>query len=303
MLSQGLGMGIGIGLCYVPALSTAAHHLPNRQAIAMGIIASSGSFGGGIFSILLNHLIPQHGFPLAVRSTAFLALGLLIIGNALITVPAPSSIPNSNADSDQPTRSKEPTNLLYIPYLLTLLSGFLGQLGALFPVFYIQLFADSHNMPKGFVFYSITAMNFSIAVGRLLPGYFADRYGAVGSFIVLGSVNAGCAFIMFGANHVGGLIAFCILYGLSFGSASTLFAPVVTAIMPSEADRGKLIGIALGPIAICSLVGTPLGGAIIGRDFDWWKGILWTGVLLWTAVGIQLVARQIHLKKMAVVRY
>jgi len=34
-LSQGFGMGIGVGLCYVPALVTAANHFPGRQAIAM----------------------------------------------------------------------------------------------------------------------------------------------------------------------------------------------------------------------------------------------------------------------------
>lgn len=35
ILAQGVGMGIGVGLCYVPALVTAALHFPGRQAIAM----------------------------------------------------------------------------------------------------------------------------------------------------------------------------------------------------------------------------------------------------------------------------
>lgn len=35
ILAQGLGMGIGVGLCYVPALVTAALHFPGKQAIAM----------------------------------------------------------------------------------------------------------------------------------------------------------------------------------------------------------------------------------------------------------------------------
>ncbi|KAJ3712190.1 major facilitator superfamily domain-containing protein [Lentinula raphanica] len=287
ILAQGVGMGIGVGLCYVPALVTAALHFPGRQAIAMGIVISAGSFGGGIFSIMINQLIPKHGFPSAIRATAYLSLGLLAIGNLLVTVPPR---PPKAVAGDTP--------LLYTPYLLTLFSGFLGQLGGLFPLFYIQLFADSHHMAEGFIFYSVAAMSFSTAFGRVVPSYFADKYGVVGTYIVCAIINAGCAFIMFGASHPAGLIVFCILYGFFFGSATSLFSPVITALMPSEADRGKLVGVAMAPVAISSLIGSPVGGAIIGSGLDWWKGIVWTGVLMGTSAAIQVVARILHRKNL-----
>ena len=37
-LSQGLGMGIGAGLIYVPALAVQGHHWRARRALAMGIV-------------------------------------------------------------------------------------------------------------------------------------------------------------------------------------------------------------------------------------------------------------------------
>ncbi|KAJ4480135.1 MFS general substrate transporter [Lentinula aciculospora] len=285
ILAQGVGMGIGVGLCYVPALVTAALHFPGRQAVAMGIVISAGSFGGGIFSIMINQLIPKHGFPSAIRATAYLSLGLLAVGNLLITVPP-----------RPPKAVAGETPLLYTPYVLTLISGFLGQLGGLFPLFYIQLFADSHHMAEGFIFYSVAAMSFSTAFGRVVPSYFADKYGVVGTYIVCAIINAGCAFIMFGASKPAGLIVFCILYGFFFGSATSLFSPVITALMPSEADRGKVVGVAMAPVAISSLIGSPVGGAIIGSSLDWWKGIVWTGVLMGTSAAIQVVAREIHRK-------
>ncbi|KAJ3862826.1 MFS general substrate transporter [Lentinula novae-zelandiae] len=287
ILAQGVGMGIGVGLCYVPALVTAALHFPGRQAIAMGIVISAGSFGGGIFSIMINQLIPKHGFPSAIRATAYLSLGLLAIGNFLITVPP-----------RPPKAVAGETPLLYTPYLLTLFSGFLGQLGGLFPLFYIQLFADSHHMASGFIFYSVAAMSFSTAFGRVVPSYFADKYGVLGTYIVCAIINAGCAFIMFGASHPAGLIVFCILYGFFFGSSTSLFTPVITALMPTEADRGKVVGAAMAPVAIASLIGSPVGGAIIGSSLDWWKGIVWTGVLMGTSAAIQVFAREIHRKNL-----
>ncbi|THU91179.1 MFS general substrate transporter [Dendrothele bispora CBS 962.96] len=288
-LSQGFGMGIGVGLCYVPALVTAANHFPGRQAIAMGIVISSGSFGGVIFSIMLNQLIPKIGFPWAVRAVAFLSLGLLAIGNAFITVPPPAKkaavVGNTSLSSPS--------------YLLTLASGSLGQLGGLFPLFYIQLFADTHHLASGFVFYSVAIMSFCTALGRVIPSYFADKYGAVGTFIVFEALGAGSIFIMFGANHPAGLVVFCILYGFVFGAMTSLFTPTITALMPSQADRGKLVGVAMAPVAISSLIGSPVAGAIIGSNLDWWKGIVFSGVLLGAAAVIQVVARQVHRKSLS----
>ena len=44
-LSQGLGMGIGAGLLYVPAMAVQAHHWKSRRALAMGIVVT-GNFTG-----------------------------------------------------------------------------------------------------------------------------------------------------------------------------------------------------------------------------------------------------------------
>lgn len=39
-LSHGLGVGLGSGLIFVPALSVQAHHWKKRRALAMGIVLS-----------------------------------------------------------------------------------------------------------------------------------------------------------------------------------------------------------------------------------------------------------------------
>jgi len=39
-LAQGLGMGIGAGLLYVPSVAIQAHHWRTHRSFAMGIVAS-----------------------------------------------------------------------------------------------------------------------------------------------------------------------------------------------------------------------------------------------------------------------
>ncbi|THV00432.1 MFS general substrate transporter [Dendrothele bispora CBS 962.96] len=291
-LSQGFGMGIGVGLCYVPTLVTAANHFPRRHAIAMGIVSSSGPLGGVVFSITLNNLIPSVGFPWAVRAVAFLALGLLAIGNLLITAP---SRPEQAAVIGK-------TSLLHGPYLWTVASGTLLQLGGLFPLFYIQLFASSHNLSRSFIFYSVAIMSFCIALGRVIPTYFAGKYGVVGTLIIFEALQTGIVFIMFGANRPAGLVIFAVLprYGLIFGGVTSLFFPTITALVPSQVDRGKFVGVAMFPAAISSLIGSPVAGAIIGSNLDWWKGIVFSGVILGATTVLQAIARYLHQRTLRV---
>jgi MCP family monocarboxylic acid transporter-like MFS transporter 10 len=50
-LSQGVGMGLGVGFTFVPTLSNLAHHFYDRKALATGIALSGSSTGALIFPI------------------------------------------------------------------------------------------------------------------------------------------------------------------------------------------------------------------------------------------------------------
>lgn len=38
------------------------------------------------------------------------------------------------------------------------------------------------------------------------------------------------------------------------------------------------MGLALVPVGVSSLIGTPISGAILGPDYDWWKGVVFSSV-------------------------
>jgi len=160
---------------------------------------------------MLNQLLhSKTGFPWSVRAAAFLSLGCFVLGHSLIFIPP---IAQNQAENSKPTK-----NIVYLqdlPYMLTLASGFVGQLGTYFPSFYVQLFAENHNVSKTLTFYSLAILNLASCVGRIVPNYFADRWGPVEVFIVCcglsGTLRALSTFVSFSLTLISGFVGFAML--------------------------------------------------------------------------------------------
>jgi hypothetical protein len=104
-LSQGVGMGIGSGLIYLPSMAVQAHHWKVRRSLAMGVVitgqserhypphthsTSGSSFGGIVYPIMLNRFFHGSvGFAWGVRASAFLTFGVLVAANCLMSARLP----------------------------------------------------------------------------------------------------------------------------------------------------------------------------------------------------------------------
>ncbi|KAJ7859117.1 hypothetical protein B0H13DRAFT_1901578 [Mycena leptocephala] len=56
-LAQGVGMGLGAGIVYIPSMATVSYYFQKRRALAMSIVASGSSFGAIIHPIMLNNTL------------------------------------------------------------------------------------------------------------------------------------------------------------------------------------------------------------------------------------------------------
>ncbi|KAF8200272.1 major facilitator superfamily domain-containing protein [Pholiota molesta] len=282
-LAQGLGLGLGYALVYIPTMTIVAHHFKKRKALGMvrlrGVLAAGGPLGSVVFSILLNQLIHHGpGFRWAVRTAGFLIAGCFVIGNALITIPQPSASSRSSTSTD--------ISVIWTdrPFLLTLASGFVAQLGTFFPIFYIQVFASNHGLSKPLTFYSLAIMNVSSIFGRIVPNFFADHFGVLNTFIICVGINGMVGFLM-------------LLYGFFFGSTIALYLPAVAYISPTKTNMGAVMGVGITPVGVASLIGPPITGAILGSNLVWWKGVTFASVVLISASGIEFVARHLHVRR------
>ncbi|KAJ7099927.1 MFS general substrate transporter [Mycena belliarum] len=292
-LAQGLGMGIGIALIFVPTCTLVSQHFKAHKALAMGILSASAPMGGVIFTIMLNQMIHHGpGFRWAVRAAAFLATGCFIAANGLITMLPPP--PPTTAAHPELSLVKSIAN---IPFSLTVFAGGVAQLGTLFPTFYLQTFAQTHNFSSALTFYAPVILNVSTILGRIIPNVFADRWGALEVYIVCVGANGLIGFVMLGSNHTAGLVLFSVFFGFFFGSTISLYLPVVAGLVPREADMGIIMGIAVVPVGIASLIGTPIAGAIIGPQLVWWKGIIFASIVLVVASALLLLAKVLQSRR------
>ncbi|KAF7299451.1 MFS general substrate transporter [Mycena indigotica] len=286
MLSQGIGIGLGAALVYVPTFTVVVPHFKAHRALVMGILSTSTPLATIVFTILFNEMIFHGpGFAWAVRTGAFLCSAGFVLGQLMISFVVPQS---TDLTSQKPEDSTLSHSLRASSYLLTLLAGFSAQLGTLFPTFYLQTFAQAHGFSKALVLYIPVIMNAATIFGRIIPNLAADKWGPVEVYIPCLAANGVVAFGMLGAQNTAGLVCFAIFFGFFFGSSISLYFPVVAALVPKEGQMGRMLGYALLPVGVSSLVGPPIAGKIIGpsTSMHWWKGIIFSAA--------NHAARQLH---------
>jgi MFS family permease len=86
-LTQAIGMGIGQGMLFLPALTIIGHHFKRKRALATGIVVTGASAGGIGFPILLDFLANRVSFTFAIRISAAVVAVLLIVVNMSVSMP------------------------------------------------------------------------------------------------------------------------------------------------------------------------------------------------------------------------
>ncbi|KAI0311458.1 MFS general substrate transporter [Amylostereum chailletii] len=265
-LSQGLGMGIGAGILYVPAVAIQAHHWKRRRALAMGIVATGSSIGGIFLPIMLNQLFAgSTGFAWGVRASAFLVLGLLIIANLLMS---------DRRDISKSSLPKPNIKALFtdVPYMVSIFACVLS------PHFYLQLFAILHGVDPTVAFYMLALMNGLGIPGRIIPNAFVPLLGVYNLLIVSGFVCSALIFALYGISSTAGVVIFAILYGFFSGAFLSLCTPAVASLSRHEGEIGTRVGLAFFLTSVGTLTGNPIDGALLGDTFPWGRALVFSGV-------------------------
>ncbi|KAJ5528345.1 major facilitator superfamily transporter [Penicillium frequentans] len=268
LLSQGVCSAIGVACLYSPGKCDAPRSLAcvstwfsKKRGTAMGIMVTGSSVGGVIFPIMISRMIKSTGYPWAMRTAAFLILGLQII--AIFTVrprikPVPKKMPVG--------RFAAPFTEL--PFAMLLLGIFVLTYGIFIPIDYlaVQGLEEAH-MSEEMSQYLVSIFNGASLFGRLASGYGADRIGRWNMFIIACSLSGIAEFaVWIPAKHSSIAIGFAIMFGFVSGAFIGLSGALPVSVSPLP-EIGYRLGVVFLAISIPALTMAPIGGAIL-QKFD-----------------------------------
>jgi len=126
---------------------------------------------------------------------------------------------------------------------------------------YIDLSATAVGISPEFSSYLVSIANAASVLGRILSGFFADKFGPL---TVTGPLTLLCAIVTYVwpfATTKGSFVAIAVIYGLCSGAYVSLRSlPVV--MMGDMHDAGGRTGTAMTVIALGAIVGPPISGGI-----------------------------------------
>ncbi|TCD69759.1 hypothetical protein EIP91_006295 [Steccherinum ochraceum] len=291
-LAQAVGMGLGLGLTFLPSLSIVSHHFRARRALATGIVVTGASAGGIVFPIMLNHLFsdPRIGFATGVRASGGLIAGMLLLANMMMRT---SCVGLKKASS----LKWETVSVIAKDgaYLISIAGAFFTSLGVFIPF--------DRGIDQTVASYSLTILNAGSTAGRLLPPFLADKLGVYN--ILLPSILSAAAllFAMFGVKSSAGVVTEGLLFGFFSGAYVSLIPPLLAALSPNLNELGLRMGFAFTVVAIAMLTGNPIAGALIGTgrtdggDLLWWRAIVFAGVSSIGGFMFMLISRTLFVRR------
>ena len=278
--------GIGSALLFTPSIAVVGHYFNRRRGNTTGIAAGGGAFGGIVFPLLLQSLIPEVGFAWATRIMGFIMLFFCILANLFIR----SRLPKSRTH-----RSPHPDfRILAQPaFAWTVLGVFLLEWALFIPLTYITSYALEQQYSTAFAYQILPLLNVGSVFGRWLPGFYSDIIGRYNTCLLVTIVTIFSIFAIwlpFGG-RTAGLVVFVLLFGFVSGSNISL-TPVCIGQLCETKDYGRYYATCYTIVSVGCLTGIPIAGAILDAcSGSYWGLILFTGVCYVGALLAFVVAR------------
>ena len=269
-LAYGLGVGLGIGCSYVPAVGAVQRWFVRRRGFASGLAVSGIGVGTLVVPPLASWLIETLGW----RET-YLAFGIFAVvvggGMALMIEDDPRRR-GLAPDGDALRSDAQPSVVAGAPLASALTSRrFIGLYAACFicsfglfvPFVHLIPYALDHGVAQSAAVLLVGAIGVGSTAGRFLLGGLADRLGRPLSFLLM-FVGMGFSFVVwFFSTSLWPLALFALAYGVFYGGFVAL-APAIVIDYFGAHHASSLIGILYTSVAF----GTLLGPSAAGFAFD-----------------------------------
>jgi MFS transporter, OFA family, oxalate/formate antiporter len=246
-LLYGLVAALGMGTAYVPCNTTVVKWFARRRGLAAGVASSGASAGTLVLPPLTQLAVSGLGWRGAYVVCGAAVFVVLVLA-AQVMRRDPESLGLHPDGGPAPAVAGTPTAGL--PLGAAVRTGPFWLLGFAFSATWIPVFIPLvHLVPHArdlghsplAAASAISATGAGAVLGRLTMGAVSDRLGrrrTIAAAMLLQAV----AFVAFSVVHeLGALYATALVFGFSYGTISTLFAPIVSDFFGRE-QAGSLVG-------------------------------------------------------------
>ncbi|KAJ5110218.1 hypothetical protein N7532_002863 [Penicillium argentinense] len=264
-LSQGICMGAGFGLLYIPSIALVSRSFARKRALALGIATSGAPAGGIIYTIMFNQLISNLGFGWTVRVMGFLMLALFIIAAGLLLWHGDNT---KRIQGNRPRRLIDFRAIKDLPFWSFTAANFFLYLGYITPYYYIPTYAQTKlGTSRSLASYILIIAQGASIIGRVGTTVFAHYYGSMISWVVCGMISGILCLCWISADSLARFIAFAAFYGKETPSGiSGALIPLPPSVFPHVCPDPQTIGTWLGMAqsfsSFASLIGPPIAGAL-----------------------------------------
>ena len=259
ILCCGVLGGMSAAMLTTTAVSVVAHWFKERRGLASGFVMAGSSCGGLTLPLILRATLPKFGYAWSLRIIALVFLVCLSISNSLMKARLPPSTAAKKKAIISLSIFSDLAYSLFTVYTFAFELVLFGGIGIL-PT-YVTLAGD---FPEETGFYLISVLNGVAFIGRILPGYLADRIGRFNTLILLvvfTLLSMLLLWLPFGHKSLPALYAFGALFGFGTGGMFGL-TPSCMGQMCKAREFGRYFGTMYAVVSFATLVGIPMSGML-----------------------------------------
>ncbi|MDH5695803.1 MAG: MFS transporter [Dehalococcoidia bacterium] len=270
-LFYGVVIGMGMGGCFVPMLSTVARWFVNRRGMMTGFVVAGIGTGTIIIPLVASWLISSYGWRVSYIWIGAIALVFIIVAAQFLRHD-PRQIGQLPYGENEV--KEESLNLPAGGFSLRQATG-TRQLWMLFTTLFcfgfclgtIMVHVAPHATELGIsatMAASILAVIGGLSiVGRIVMGSVADRIGNKPPLIINFVMVSGVLFWLVVAKELWMLYLFAAIFGFAYGGVVVLESPLIAELFGLSSH-----GVILGIVAFGYTVGGAVGPILAGRIFD-----------------------------------
>ncbi|KAK1996679.1 MFS general substrate transporter [Colletotrichum falcatum] len=260
-------------------LTGTALYFSARRALATGIATTGSGFGGVVYPLVVQGLLPRR-------------------------TPGPDAVAAAGAAGKRRRSRRVMLDLsAYRNASFVVLSAamFFNVFSYTPPIYYLQQYSLAHGLggrgSSGLAYYLVAILNAGSVLGRVFPAWLAGRFGPINVLLGVCVSVAAVTMCWLAVRTGAGSVAFALAYGFASGGLVSLPPTVVSILVPHLSLHGTWLGMLSTTNALGSLAGPPIAGVLLDKTGSYLGVQLLSGLGMTTMAVLVLLLRVMRIKQ------